>query len=97
MPFGLSVRGYIFTKVIRQLEKHWRFNNIKKVVYLDDGFGVAENSEKCSKHAEKVKLHPIASGLVPNKDKSVWNTVQVLVWQSFEWNLLQCRLFIPES
>lgn len=97
LPFGLNSSGYIFTKVVRQLVKHWRLNNIKIVVYLDDGFGVAENFETCSKHAEKVKSDIVASGFVPNKDKCVWNPAQSLVWLGFVWNLVQCRLFIPES
>ena len=80
LPFGLNSSGYIFTKVVRQLVKHWRLNNIKIVVYLDDGFGVAENFETCSKHAEKVKSDIVASGFVPNKDKCVWNPAQNLVW-----------------
>lgn len=97
LPFGLNVSGYIFTKVVRQLVKHWRINNIKIVVYLDDGFGVAENAEICKQYAKKVKADLVASGFVPNKDKCVWEPSQSVTWLGFVWNLMQCRLYIPES
>jgi hypothetical protein len=42
-------------------------------LYLDDGFGFAENNELCYEHAQVVKNEIVRSGLVPNKDKSIWN------------------------
>ena len=37
LPFGLATAGWIFTKVLRQLRKHWRRSLIQVVVFLDDG------------------------------------------------------------
>lgn len=45
LPFGLSLTGYIFTKVVRSLVAHLRKDGIKVTVYLDDGLGLAD-SEK---------------------------------------------------
>lgn len=39
LPFGLSSSGYIFSKVMREIVKHWRGRGIKIVMYLDDGLG----------------------------------------------------------
>ena len=36
LPFGLSLTGYIFTKVVRSLVAHLRKEGIKVTVYLDD-------------------------------------------------------------
>ncbi|XP_063426807.1 uncharacterized protein LOC134710382 [Mytilus trossulus] len=45
LPFGLKSSGYVFTKVLRPLVAHWRRKGIKIVVYLDDGLGLADDSE----------------------------------------------------
>jgi hypothetical protein len=43
-----------------------------------------------------VKSDLISSGLVPNKDKSIWTPVQSLEWLGFVWNLTNCTLSVPE-
>lgn len=37
LPFGLSTAGYNFSKVTRHFVKYMRSNNVKIVMYLDDG------------------------------------------------------------
>ena len=86
----------IFTKTVRQLVKHWRKSSIKVAVYLDDGFGVEVSYELCVKHARRIKADLIASGFVPNKDKCVWLPSQHVEWLGFSWNLISCKLQIPQ-
>ena len=76
---------------------NWRKKGIKIVVYLDDGFGIADNRQLCYEHAEIVKSDIIASGFVPNKDKSVWSPSQEVHWLGFIWNLVHCVLNIPHE
>jgi hypothetical protein len=57
---------------------HWRRNSIQVVLYLDDGFCVAEDQGMCSKHSDIAKKDIMLSGLVPNKDKCVWSPSQHL-------------------
>ncbi|VDI62905.1 Hypothetical predicted protein [Mytilus galloprovincialis] len=97
LPFGLKTSGYIFTKVIRPLVKNWRKDGIKVVVYLDDGFGVAETSDICTLHSQKVKTDLINSGFVPNKDKCKWNPSQDLNWLGFHWDLKLGKLSVPDK
>ena len=66
------------------------------VLYLDDGFCVAEDQGMCSKHSDIVKKDIILSGLVPNKDKCVWSPSQQLEWLGFRWDLKQCLLSVPD-
>ena len=40
LVFGLSTAGYIFTKVMRCLVKHWRSKGFRALFYLDDGFNI---------------------------------------------------------
>jgi hypothetical protein len=51
--------------------------------YLDDGFGVSDHLQLSSRQAIQVKSDLISSGLVPNKDKSIWTPVQSLEWLGF--------------
>ena len=43
LPFGLSSAPYVFTKCLRPLVKFWRFNGVKIVVFLDDGYGKGDS------------------------------------------------------
>jgi hypothetical protein len=96
LPFGLKSSAYIFSKVLRPLVKFWRSQSIKLVLYLDDGFGVSDNLQLSSRQAIQVKSDLISSGLVPNKDKSIWTPVQSLEWLGFVWNLTNCTLSVPD-
>ena len=37
------------------------------------------------------------SGLVPNKDKSIWKHSQTIEWLGFLWDLKLCILHVPEK
>jgi len=39
LPFGLSTAPYLFTKLLKPLEKHWRLQGICTAIFLDDGWG----------------------------------------------------------
>lgn len=43
IPFGLSCAPFIFTKTLREMVKYWRFNQIKIVMFLDDGWGTSKS------------------------------------------------------
>jgi hypothetical protein len=58
-------------------------------LYLDDGFGFAENNELCYEHAQVVKNDIVRSGLVPNKDKRVFgNLVNTPIWRRIVIDIL---------
>ena len=56
------------------------------VVYLDDGWGTASSFEECQNIATNVKNDLLSGGLIPNREKSVWNPVQELNWLGMVWN-----------
>ncbi|CAG2214745.1 unnamed protein product [Mytilus edulis] len=64
------------------------------VVYLDDGMGIAENFETCSKISKIVEKDLLLSGFIANTEKSVWEPVQVIEWLGFVWNFKDCTLEI---
>ncbi|CAC5415156.1 unnamed protein product [Mytilus coruscus] len=63
----------------------------------DDGFGVAETSDICTLHSQKVKTDLINSGFVPNKDKCNWNPSQDIDWLGFHWDLKLGKLSVPNK
>ncbi|VDH92658.1 Hypothetical predicted protein [Mytilus galloprovincialis] len=94
LPFGLSSAGHVFTKTVRVLVKYWRSLGFPMVVYLDDGMGIAENFETCSKISKIVEKDLLLSGFIANTEKSVWEPVQVIEWLGFVWNFKDCTLEI---
>ena len=80
LPFGLSSAPFIFTKVLKPLEKSWRSRGMPIAIFLDDGLGGGANlvSAKINSLAVHEKL--LKSGFVPNKEKSHWEPTQVITW-----------------
>ena len=39
LPFGLSSAPFIFTKILKPLQKSWRSRGILIAIFLDDGLG----------------------------------------------------------
>ena len=68
LPFGLSSAGFIFTKVLRVLIKHWRAQMIRVVTFFDDGLGTAQSIQEGLRHSNIVHTDLILTGFVPNKN-----------------------------
>ena len=49
LPFGISTGPFVFTKIMREVLKHLRQNNILCVGYLDDILLIAKSKNECSK------------------------------------------------
>jgi hypothetical protein len=55
LPFGLSTAPYIFTKLLKPLEKHWRSQGICIAIFLYDGWGTVQDQQDCHITARAVK------------------------------------------
>jgi hypothetical protein len=51
----------------------------------------------CYEHAQVAKNDIVRSGLVPNKDKSIWKPSQTIEWLRFLLDLKLCILRLPEK
>ena len=78
LPFGLSTAPHIFTKVVKPLEKHWRYMGICIAIFLDDGWSTNKSSDQCDFDAKSVRTDLISAGFVPNEEKSYWDPTQSL-------------------
>ena len=55
LPFGLSSAPFIFTKLLKPLETHWRSQGIPIAIFFDDGVGAGSSIE-----AAKIKSSLLA-------------------------------------
>ena len=97
LPFGLATAGLIFTKVLREMIKHWRSQEIQAVAFLDDGLQTNLTYQKSLQHALLIKGSLLEAGWIPHKTKSCWIPMKVLTWLGFVINLLEGKIFCTEA
>ena len=86
LPFGLSSAPFIFTKILKPLQKSWRGQGIPIVIFLDDGLGGGAGLVQAKINSLTVHADLLKSGFVPNKDKSLWEPVQIISWLGVHLN-----------
>ena len=86
LPFELSTAPYIFTKLVKLLEMHWRLLNIEIASFLDDGWSAEKNFQLCHSNAQQVLQDLADSGFISNDFKSVWEPSQQIEWLGLLWN-----------
>ena len=96
LPFGLSTAPYIFTKLLKPLEKHWKIQGNCIAIFLDDGWATVQDKDRCRATAQAVRRELYAAGFVVNEEKSVWEPTQVLDWLGITWNSLLGTLKIVD-
>jgi hypothetical protein len=96
LPFGLSSAPYIFTKCLRTMVKYWRYNNIKIVLYLDDGLAMADSVDECYRISRFIRISLQEAGFLINFEKSVFSPVKELEWLGITWNSTKFSISIPE-
>lgn len=65
-------------------------------MYLDDGFGMNVNEQKCIEDAQFVKHSLLDAGFLINEEKSVFSPVKMLEWLGIIWNSSDFTLSIPK-
>ena len=96
LPFGLSSAPYVFTKVLKPLNKYWRIQGLCIAIFLDDGWAFVRDRESCRFKALDVRVDFCNAGFVVNEDKSVWEPTQALDWLGISWNSVLGSLEIVE-
>ena len=96
LPFGLSTAPYIFTKVLKLLEKYWRHNRISIAVFLDDGWSTERDLAKCIEQSKTVRTDILNAGFIPNDEKSTWTPTKTIVWLVLHWNSERGTLSITQ-
>ena len=69
LPFGLSSAPFIFTKLLRSLETHWRSHGIPIAIFFDDGIGADNTSKNAWANSAKVQSDLAQRGFLVNPEK----------------------------
>ena len=97
LPFGLATARYIFTKVLRELIRHWRSMQIQAVAFLGDGLQANSNYRISKAHAIQIKGSLIMAGWVPHRSKSIWEPKQIVSWLGFNIDLIKGLISVKEE
>ena len=80
LPFGFSSAPYVFTSILKPLQKSWRSQGIPVAIFLDDGLGGGTDFVSAKVNSLVVHSDLLKSGFVPNEEKSLWEPLQVITW-----------------
>ena len=64
LPFGLSSAPYVFTKVLKPLEKYWRIQGVCIAIFLDDDWAIVQDRKSCRIKARAVRRRGWGGGAV---------------------------------
>ena len=96
--FGLSPAPWVFTMILRDVAKKWRFDGIVLIHYLDDFCIFARSYEECLQQIQRVVADLEALGFVLNVEKSLLLPVQELEFLGYEVNTVNKPKFtVPPS
>jgi hypothetical protein len=96
--FGLSPAPYIFTMILRDIARKWRFDGIILVHYLDDFCLFASSYSVCLQQMQRVRRDLEDLGFVINEIKSQLEPVQELEFLGYEVNTVNVPTFtVPQS
>ena len=75
-----SPSPFIFTNMLKPLQKSWRSWGIPIAIFLNDGLGGGADHISAKLNSLIVHSDLLKSGFVPNEDKSLWEPVQIITW-----------------
>ena len=64
LPFGLSTAPHIFTKILKPLEKHWRYQHKSIAIFLDDGWSIEKDFTQSKSNSQEVRSDLIKAGFI---------------------------------
>ena len=77
---------YIFSKVVREVVKHWRGRGLNIIMYLDDGLGGGKHLEDSLATNSAIKSDLERFGFSTVQEKCNWHPFQCLEWLGFVWD-----------
>ena len=80
LPFGLSSAPFIFTKLLRPLETHWRSHGIPIAIFFDDGIGAGDTLKNARANSAIVQSDLAQCGFLVNPEKSNWEPKTRFSW-----------------
>ena len=97
LPFGLSTAGYIFTKVMREVVKHWRSLGMKVIMYLGDGLAGDNSFDSAKTASEFIRKSSSDFGFLIAEDKCEWEPRQHITWLGLQWDMEIGKIFVTSD
>ena len=97
LPFGLSSAPYIFTKLLKPLETHWRANGIPIAIFFDDGVGAGSSLEAAKFNSSFVRSDLYRCGFEINHEKSNWEPMNKFSWIGYNIDTHTGFIFANDS
>lgn len=88
-PCGISSAPYIFTKLLKSLEIHWRAQGIAIAVFFSDSVGAGSSLEAAKTSNPLVRSDLVHFGSGINDEKSVWQPSSAFSWIGFHTDTLR--------
>ena len=87
LPFGLSSAPFIFTKLLKPLESHWREQGIPIPIFFDDGVDAGPSSKAAKSNSSLVRSDLSRCGFEINHEKSKWEPMNNFSWVGYDINI----------
>ena len=97
LPFGLSIAGHVFSKVLRVVVKLWRENGHKMMMFLDDGIGGSTRYDKALLSSTVERETLLNLGFLLAKEKCQWILEQQVTWSGHNIDMSIGKVFIKEE
>ena len=97
LPFGLSVSGFIFSKVMRVVIGYWRAQGLRVAMFLDDGIGGDKSYDEAFQVSKFVRTSLPKFGFLIAENKCCWEPAQVCTWLGYVWNFIEGQLYATEE
>ena len=97
LPFGISSAPYIFTKLLKPLETHWRAHGIPIAIFFDDGVGAGSSLEAAKFNSSFVRSDLSRCGFEINHEKSNWEPMNRFSWIGYNIDTHTGFIFANDS
>lgn len=97
LPFGLSVAPFLFTKILKPVFAWFRQQNIRCSYYIDDSFNMNQDKMVCKQNAEIMDGKLESLGFDINREKSVLEPCQRIVFFGFIVDSVEFKIFLTEE
>ena len=93
----MATACYVFTKLLRPVVKHWCSQDLRAIIYLDDGVVAIQGKDAADVASKRVRNDLSRAGLVENTEKSKWVQAQCLTWLGFIIDLEKGKIEVPKE
>ena len=97
LPFGLSSAPFVFTKLLKPLETHWRAQGIPIAIFFYDGVGDGLTLEAAKANSSSVRSDLVRCGFGLNHEKSIWQPSTSFSWIGFNIDTQTGFIFAVDS